>query len=153
MKNILKGCALVLALVGFGWAFAPVHAGPSSNAKYIGSRNCKACHYKENRAWRNSPHAKAFKALPEKNTQDAECLKCHTTGFGKPGGFVSVKKTPELMGIGCESCHGAGSEHRKAALEEIDNEEKIANSITKKMDNVCIRCHNPHTGKGPSSKD
>jgi hypothetical protein len=39
-------------------------------------------------------------------TADAECLSCHTTGYGQPGGFVSVAETPKLVGVQCEVCHG-----------------------------------------------
>ena len=39
----------------------------------------------------------------------AACLKCHVTGGG-PG--AAVAKSYDLMeGVGCESCHGAGSEY------------------------------------------
>jgi hypothetical protein len=39
------------------------------------------------------------------------CYFCHTTGYGKPGGFISVEKTPHLKNAGCEVCHGPGGLH------------------------------------------
>lgn len=61
---------------------------------------------------------------PEKDyTQDDECLVFHTTGYGKPGGFVSLDKTPELVGIGCEMFHGAGSEYTKEQYMHLKNKE------------------------------
>ena len=40
-----------------------------------------------------------------------KCYSCHTTGYGKPGGFTSVEETPELKNAGCEVCHGPGGTH------------------------------------------
>jgi hypothetical protein len=43
---------------------------------------------------------------------DADCLRCHTTGFGKPGGFQAAGgPQPALAAVGCESCHGPGGDH------------------------------------------
>lgn len=150
MKYTMKIFGVVVAVFAVGFFLAPVQAGPA--ATYIGSRKCKTCHYKKYRTWRDSHHAKAYDALPDENKTDASCLKCHTVGLGKKSGFVSKEKTPELLGVGCETCHGAGSEHYNAALNEMDDEDKIKNSIVRKMDNVCIQCHNSHSGKGPSRK-
>jgi hypothetical protein len=41
------------------------------------------------------------------------CYVCHTTGYGRPGGFISIEKTPHLKNAGCEVCHGAGELHVK----------------------------------------
>jgi len=41
------------------------------------------------------------------------CYYCHTTGYGKQGGFVSPEKTPHLKNAGCEVCHGPGDVHIK----------------------------------------
>jgi hypothetical protein len=65
------------------------------------------------------------------------CLKCHTTGYRGPQGFVSEKITPELRGVQCEACHGPGSRHK-------DNpHDKGSLPIGKKIDyeTVCIKCH------------
>ena len=73
--------------------------------------------------WRMSPHAQAYAVLATPKAAEiakrmgvseepqlaAACLKCHVTGGG-PG--AAVAKTYDLMeGVGCESCHGAGSEY------------------------------------------
>ena len=41
------------------------------------------------------------------------CYHCHTTGYGRPGGFISPEKTPYLENAGCEVCHGPGEFHVK----------------------------------------
>jgi hypothetical protein len=51
------------------------------------------------------------KGLTEKEIKG--CYYCHTTGYGKPGGFISPEKTPYLENAGCEVCHGPGEFHVK----------------------------------------
>ena len=61
------------------------------------------------------------------------CLKCHSTGYGEPGGFVSEDITPHLKNPGCEVCHGPGSRH----IEDEDSE-SIKGELT--IEN-CKKCH------------
>jgi hypothetical protein len=61
------------------------------------------------------------------------CYKCHTTGYGKPGGFQDAAKSPELKNAGCEVCHGPGGDHAEA-----QNGKKIRRRMDLK---VCEECH------------
>jgi hypothetical protein len=101
----------------------------AGEAKYIGAKKCKACHMKQFKSWKKTTMAISFENLkpgmkaeekkkagidPDKDyTHDEGCLKCHTTGYGKPGGFTSIEDTPKLAGVQCEGCHGPGSEYSK----------------------------------------
>ena len=90
-------------------------------ASFVGSAACAACHQKDYEAWQNSKHAHAWDTLirgeqDQKRygwpvTKYPDCVSCHTTGYGQPGGFITAEKTPLLINVGCERCHGAGSEH------------------------------------------
>jgi peroxiredoxin len=86
-----------------------------SNAAFVGSEACKSCHPKEFETWSGSGHARAGATLIEKHEAgNAECLACHTTGYGRPGGFpkgVAVGHDSDLGRVGCESCHGPGGDH------------------------------------------
>lgn len=85
--------------------------------KYVGSLACKPCHEKEYRNF--VAHAKkstSFKSIERVKRELTEkeikgCYYCHTTGYGKPGGFISPEKTPHLKNAGCEVCHGPGEFH------------------------------------------
>jgi len=97
---------------------------PGEEPKYESYKLCQWCHYVQVRSWLNGAKAKAFDSLkagvkreakikaglgPDKDyTHDPECLPCHTTGYKKKGGFVSIEKTPDLAGVQCEECHGPG---------------------------------------------
>lgn len=130
-------------------------------AEYIGAKKCKACHMKQYKAWQKTNMATSFENLkpgvkaeekkkagldPDKDyTQDADCLRCHTTGYGKPSGFVSIEKTPNLANVQCESCHGPGADFRK--IMKKDKKFKLADavaaglSIPNEENNNCMECH------------
>lgn len=137
----------------------------SQEYSFVGTKGCKKCHIKQYKSWAETKMAKAYDILkpgeraeakkkadldPEKDyTQDAECLPCHTTGYGKPGGFVSLEKTPELVGVSCEMCHGAGSEYIKEQYMHLKNKNyKLAEVvqvglISPVMGETCTSlCHN-----------
>jgi hypothetical protein len=96
-------------------------AVPKGDApQYIGSESCKGCHDDAYDKWKHTPHSWAYKTLvdvaknPSLNQYDPECIVCHTIGFTYKTGFRDEKTTPKLINVGCESCHGPGSEHRAA---------------------------------------
>jgi hypothetical protein len=84
-------------------------------ARYTGSEACQSCHEEEFATWSEHPHAAAVAKLEAPTeTENPECLRCHTTAFGKPGGFPAggrPNEHPDLAVVGCESCHGPGSTH------------------------------------------
>ncbi len=106
---------------------------------YVGSSACKACHEKEYNSFMT--HAKKStsfqsiervkKELTEEETKG--CYYCHTTGYGKRGGFISPEKTPHLKNAGCEVCHGPGEVHVKTT-----DTSHIKGSLTTRD---CEACH------------
>lgn len=105
-------------------------AGPNRDllptaASYVGARACQSCHQAEFKTWEESPHGDAVETLKNAaapgaggttadHRADADCLTCHTTAYGKRGGFVpKVPHTSQadLARVGCESCHGPGGDH------------------------------------------
>lgn len=131
---------------------------------YTGSKKCKACHLKEWKSWAETKMAKSFDVLkpgeraeaktgagldPDKDyTKDPTCLPCHTTGYGKDGGFVDIESTPDHAGVGCEMCHGAGGTYIQPQYMSLKNKEyKKAEIVAVGMvDTVseaqCLTCHN-----------
>jgi hypothetical protein len=107
---------------------------------YVGSDACKDCHEKEYENFTNySKKSRSFKSISirRKGLTEAEfqkCLECHTTGYGKPGGFQSETTTPHLKNAGCEVCHGPGNVHVKTG-----SRKDIKRQITTKD---CESCHN-----------
>jgi hypothetical protein len=96
-----------------------------SFAEYTGSEACQSCHEEEFATWSRHPHAAAVAKLEAPTeTENPECLRCHTTAFGKPGGFPSdgrPAEQPDLAVVGCESCHGPGGEHVEPEAPKIGN--------------------------------
>ena len=88
---------------------------------YVGSLACKDCHPDEyanfiTYAKKSTSFQSIEKQMKHLSPEEIEqCYSCHTTGYGQPGGFVSLEKTPHLKNAGCEVCHGPGSEHVRTA--------------------------------------
>jgi nitrate/TMAO reductase-like tetraheme cytochrome c subunit len=86
--------------------------GVRPTAKYVGSESCATCHAGAAEKWRGTAHAQAFVSLAAYNSDaDPTCIGCHTVGFGSASGYRREYAGTKLTGVGCESCHGPGSEH------------------------------------------
>ena len=105
--------------------------------RYVGVDKCAACHAVEFSDYKKRKFQKSWKILKMRGEEgNSECLKCHSTGFGK-GGFKSESETPHLSGKQCEACHGPGGNHiSNPANPDFREELKVVNKK-----NVCIECH------------
>ncbi len=129
---------VVLGLLGFNIQIGRCGNSTRAQKKYVGSDACKVCHKKEYASFMKYAKKstsykdieKMKKGLTEKEIKN--CYGCHTTGYGKPGGFISPEKTPQLENAGCEVCHGPGSLHVKTG-----NPKYIKGKLTTKDCEVC----------------
>jgi hypothetical protein len=110
-----------------------------NDLKYTGSASCEGCHDYEYDKWSQKAHARAYATLERVGSQlDPECVICHVVGMEYESGFVSEQKTGHLKNVGCENCHGPGSEHVKTGDITALTEPKSG----------CIDCHTPeHSGE------
>lgn len=105
-------------------------------AVYVGVDECLSCHEDTQAYWDNDQHHHAWETLEGlKKTFDVECVSCHVTGYGKPGGSI-LGKTEGREDVQCEACHGPGSIHAES--------EDIADIIAKPTEAMCVTCHNAH---------
>ncbi len=105
----------------------------NAEIEYVGSKKCRLCHADVYKSWLKSPHASASGQLTEMRLHDTECAECHTTGFTKDGDL--------LENVGCEACHGPGSEYRKMRV--MKDEQRVHElGLRVQSEMVCIRCHN-----------
>jgi peroxiredoxin len=120
-------------------------------AAYVGSEACESCHADEHAAWSKHPHAQALATLEAKGKAgDAECVRCHSTGLGKPGGFVlGGSPQPALAGVGCESCHGPGGDHVAADARKQGTIVKLSDKCGSCVIlQVCGACHDDANDPG-----
>jgi hypothetical protein len=113
--------------------------------EYTGSKSCKSCHDYEYETWNSNAHAKAFLTLEKAGSQfDPECVVCHVIGMDYESGFISQQETGHLINVGCENCHGPGSEHiLTAGATELTGPKS-----------TCIDCHTPeHSGEYAGNED
>jgi hypothetical protein len=92
---------------------------PKGQASYGGNASCEDCHPDQTAFWQKTVHARAWETLVERGQQfDLDCINCHVTGWGRPGGATLAVNEP-LRDVGCETCHGPGSIHvAKGGLEK-----------------------------------
>lgn len=155
MRNRLHGTAVIATFLFFSTICA--------QAQFVGSAKCKVCHLPQTKSWEETKLPKTFDLLkpgvaadlkatkkldPNKDyTHDAACLGCHTTGYAQPGGFESIEKTPNLAGVQCEVCHGAGANYTKADKMSLQNKEYkrgeiVAAGLVLPTQKTCETCHN-----------
>lgn len=170
MKRLIATCGMLLALTAGA-------ASGAEDATYKGLRVCTKCHDVQGEAWRSTAHANAFESLrpnvkpeaktkakldPAKDyTQDKDCVGCHVTGFGEPGGYKTGMDADEakvLTGVTCEACHGAGNEYRevhgkagdklKTTFETTERKVLVAAKQNFDYEKACARCHLNYQGSG-----
>lgn len=152
---------IFVALVVVGGFMTGLVATAMAAPEIIGAPGCKMCHKAKTgdqwAKWEGSKHANAFAVLAsdeakkiaaEKGLGDpqteAACLKCHTTQ-GALGAKVAVaekNKYEAAEGVGCEACHGPGSDYKSKKVMEDSAAAKAAGLVMDKTEAACTKCHN-----------
>ena len=155
--------------VAFLWSGVAMAQEAKAARMYVGVKGCKTCHNNEKaggqfKKWSESKHASAFATLAtpkaleiakEKGIADPqkadECLSCHVTGHGKAADMFKPTYVA-ADGVGCESCHGPGSEYKsmKTMKGIHDKSLKAADfGLVHPSRETCKGCHNE---KSPTYK-
>jgi hypothetical protein len=124
--------------------------GPPT-ATYVGTDRCATCHAPALAMWKTTKHAHALATLEQAHrARSPECVPCHVTGYLLPGGPTDLAAaTKQFADVGCEACHGPGSNHVDAArtLAAGSSPEKAAtarSAIARQVPAaVCLGCHTP----------
>ncbi len=133
-----------------------------SGREFVGSESCGDCHTTAFAIWKDSPHFHATDSIVTPPNDrgaiprhfDPECVSCHVTGWDPEKytpyatGYWSLDQTPNLLGSGCENCHGPGSQHVKAENGDIDADDALLAQLREQMrlplehaPEKCIKCH------------
>ncbi len=119
---------------------------------FVGQAECATCHGEAYEFWEDTAHASAVETLEVRHKQfDQNCIGCHVDGWEQPGGSVlgNIEYEAEINGrefvkdlheVGCESCHGAGSNHLLNPLDEAGEPQHITRFPTEEN---CVTCHVP----------
>ena len=146
--------ALAVGLLAISDALAAEYA-------YVGAESCKICHGAKTgdqwQKWLDGPHSKAFETLKSEASAAIvtekglsgnaweldECLQCHVTAHGVDEAELG-KKYAVTEGVGCEACHGPGSEYKSMKAMK-SHEAAVAAGLVEQSAEVCTRCHNPES--------
>jgi YVTN family beta-propeller protein len=136
----------------------------SGKFKFVGVMVCAECHQQAKLGyqfsqWRQSSHAQAYAALATPRAyeiarraglkgdpqQSADCLACHTTGYGYDR--ASFRDSIRLLdGVQCEACHGPGSEYSAEAV-MLDKPGARNAGLLPVSEKTCRQCHQKPHGK------
>lgn len=150
------------------WDYIEPHKFPKPTsdgaAKLVGSIKCAECHkgpgmgYQYSK-WRMGPHARAYAVLGTEKAREMArearvegdpitapaCLKCHATVYHDPAGGT-LDSYAVYEGVGCESCHGAGSEFAVEAIMR-DRPAALESGLKPSSRETCAACHEDAHGK------
>ncbi|MCC7430799.1 hypothetical protein IT568_08160 [bacterium] len=102
------------------------------NFLFVTEKKCKTCHLEQHEFWKTTRHANAYQTLREKKQHlDNSCIGCHTTGYGKEGGFIRPIEVGNFANVQCEMCHGVGQFH-------VGKDKMI---VRKPEEKTCLSCH------------
>jgi hypothetical protein len=126
--------------LNLAWAKAngqPCPKPAKGEAAYVGSAACQGCHAAATAVYRETGHARAYRALEAVHKQyRLECVACHVVGIQQPGGVCRVDRVAGRDAVGCENCHGPGSLH--VAHPATQAVARPAPTVS-----VCLGCHTP----------
>ncbi len=145
------------------YPFADLEPSTAAGPKYVGASACGTCHQGpmmgyQLSLWRLSPHAQAYAVLATPAAAEiaakmgvsgapqlaTACLRCHVTGGG-PGAAI-MKSYDVMEGVGCESCHGAGSEYMSEPVMR-DRPNALKAGLRPVTEKTCLGCHANAHGK------
>lgn len=128
---------------------------------YVGAGACRSCHIRQEHGaqyvpWVSSRHGAAYWRLatewslllarsrphfPDMHNplEDERCLLCHVTG-AQDADALFASSFDETQGIGCESCHGPGSEYMAPAV-MADREAFLSAGGRIPDEDTCVSCH------------
>lgn len=160
MLQILAAYQDQLQQAGFeGLGLKPL-AHPTGR-RFVGSEACADCHTQAAKVWSESSHGHATTTLEKPGERseiprhfDPECLSCHVVGWEPQkhvpfqSGYLSLGKTTHLKHVGCENCHGPGSQHVDAESGAINLPNAAKNRLRLEMQlplakarDKCLECH------------
>jgi hypothetical protein len=119
-------------------AAADMIPGVRRAGEYVGSARCVECHKSTGAIWAKSAHSRAFATLVNREADaDPKCISCHATGFGNLSGYQREMGKSRLTDVGCESCHGPGSQH----VRQREGDTSINFAYRKLGAGDCQKCH------------
>ncbi len=172
MNSLIRHTLLATAAVFAVLTVSPAMA--DDEFMFEGRKKCYNCHKAQGKSWAKTKHGKAMESLkpgkakkaklkakldPEKDyTEDKDCVGCHVDGFEQEGGYLIDDPDKWLTGVGCESCHGAGSGYRKLHRKAGEKFEKSQKTTPRKkllargeefeFIEKCNACHLNYEGSG-----
>lgn len=111
----------------------PAETGPFT---VVGSRSCRTCHRAIHAVWSHGPHARPVLARDLDQMLEPACKRCHAPLYD-PDHPALISE----VAVGCEACHGPGSEYSDLAV-MIDPLKRSEAGLLEGQGS-CESCHRP----------
>lgn len=154
--HVSLGCLLFLTL-----SILCLPQNALADPEIVGASKCKGCHKSKTgdqwKIWTESAHASAFETLASEESRkiaaelglgdpqlEEACLKCHATKASLGANAVLSEKGAykDSEGVGCESCHGPGSDYKPKKIMKDPEAARLAGLVMNKTADGCTGCHN-----------
>lgn len=150
---------LVVGLIVVGGFLFGAASEAAAKPELIGAAKCKSCHRKIGdpyKIWQGTAHSGAYETLASEESKkiaadmglgdpqkEEACLKCHVSRVFLGNAPVDAKgKYDDSEGVGCEACHGPGSDYKSKKTMQDSAAAKAAGLIMDKSEAACTKCHN-----------
>jgi hypothetical protein len=166
-RAILGGVVAAIGLAFLHTQSLAQEAAKPEKPAYVGVETCGKCHKTQSKGdqlgqWQKSKHAQAYATLATPEAKEiakkkgiadpqksADCLKCHVTAYGVDAALLvkDAEGKPGVKpedGVGCESCHGAGSLYKSRTVMK-DQKAAIAAGLVVPDEKTCKKCHNENS--------
>jgi tetratricopeptide (TPR) repeat protein len=103
------------------WTDRAAAREPKTSDVYLPPETCAGCHQEQYDFWLATRHSRAVASIAATMQEtDAECIRCHSVGWGLPGGFEEPGGTEFFENVQCAACHGPGAQHLTGGASFVD---------------------------------
>lgn len=119
--------------------------------RYMGWQSCQMCHSDIVDQLSTAKHTQAYESLKKDSKELTTCMKCHSVGYMRPGGWNSIEERKfaaadwDRRDVQCENCHGPGEYHimlkSGQTVDKLQKDGRNEHGLLPVTQQTCKTCH------------